>query len=96
MLKQSTSGGAFFALSEQFLLDGNAVICAEYDYSQNKVQFKVTATPEERNRARGTKYVQADMGMVYKDAVEWLQSHPEKRIMFFGLGCQAAAFLNFM
>ena len=95
-LVQSSSGGAFCALSEQFIINGNAIVCTEYDYSLNRVFFKIVTSIEERDIARGTKYVQASMGSIYKDSVQWLQNNPTKKIMFFGLGCQAAAFQNYL
>ena len=95
-LAKSSSGGAFRALSEQWILEGNAVVCTRYDYETQQVVFGIVSTIEGRDNACGSKYVQADMNRIYNDSVVWLRENPEKRLMFIGMGCQAAAFQNYM
>ncbi len=92
----SSSGGAFTALSDVFLEEGNAVVCAVYDYISHRVLFRIVDSREQRDLARGSKYLQAEMGSVYRDSVSWLAGHPEGKLLFFGLGCQAAAFQRYM
>ena len=95
-LLKSTSGGAFVALSEDFVNEGNAVACAKYDYESNNVVFTLVTNKAERDKARGTKYIQAQMGDIYAECVTWLKDHPGKKVMFFGLGCQTASFQQFI
>ena len=95
-LLKSTSGGAFTALSDALLQRGDAIVCAVYDYTVNIPVFRIVDSQNQRNLARGAKYVQAEMGRIYQESVDWLLENPSKKIAFFGLGCQAAAFRQFM
>ena len=95
-LMNSSSGGAFTALSDVFLKQGNAVLCSIYDYSSFKPRFQLVLTFEERDCARGSKYVQADMNLAFRESVDWLESHNDRKLAFFGLGCQAASFQQYM
>lgn len=96
ILIESSSGGMFTAFADLFLAGKNAVVCAVYDYERQIPVFQLITSEKERERAQGTKYVQADMGNIYEESVSWLKSNPEKKIVFFGLGCQTAAFKRFM
>lgn len=91
----SSSGGAFMALSDVFLNEGNAVVCAIYNYEKHTAEFQLVTTKEERDTARGSKYMQSKPGTVYKQAALWLKSHPEKQLLFVGMGCQAEGFRKF-
>lgn len=91
----SSSGGAFTALSNSFLVAGNAVIAATYSFSTHQQEYKLITTVDERNAARGSKYVQSIPGEIFKEAEAWLKVHPEKQLIFFGMGCQAAGFQSY-
>lgn len=39
LLERSSSGGAFTAISDYFLENGNAVVCAIYNYDSNRTEF---------------------------------------------------------
>ncbi len=95
-LLNSSSGGAFTALSNVLLQRGDAIVCAVYDYTVNTPVFRIVSSQKQRDFARGTKYVQAEMGKIYQESVDWLLENPSRIIAFFGLGCQAAAFRQFM
>lgn len=96
LLKKSSSGGAFRALSDVFLNAGNAVVCAVYDYDSHSTGFRMIFTKEERDQAIGSKYMQSIPGNIFRDALKWLKEHPEKELLFVGMGCQAAGFRRFM
>ena len=91
----SSSGGAFTALSDVFLVKGYAVACAVYDYNQKKVIYKLLTSPEERNMARGSKYIQSLPGNIFAECKSWLDQNPDKELLFVGLGCQAEGFRKF-
>lgn len=50
-LLHSSSGGAFVALSDAFLDNGDAVICAVYNYQTHAVEYQLVETHEEREGA---------------------------------------------
>lgn len=96
ILKKSSSGGIFTAISDLFLKNGDAVISSVYDYEKKAVRFQLIISIRKRNEARGSKYMQSDVGDIYRESVLWLEKHPDKKILFVGMGCQTAGFQRFM
>ena len=91
-LIQSSSGGAFTAISDYFLENGNAICATVYDYNTDRPVFRLLNTFEGRNDARGSKYIQSSPGDIFKEAYEWVKNNPDKKLMFIGTGCQADGF----
>lgn len=96
ILKYSSSGGAFTALSDCFLERGDAVLCTFYNYEAHRAQFRLIRTKQERDACRGSMYMQSDPLDSWKEGLLWLRQNPEKTLLFVGLGCQAAGFIQFM
>ena len=48
----SSSGGAFTALSDFFLKNGNAVVAAIYNYENHTAEFKMILDEEQREKAK--------------------------------------------
>lgn len=94
-LEKSSSGGMFTALSNVFLKKGNAVVSAVYDFDEKKTVFKLITTIQKRNEARGSKYMQSYPGNIFRESKQWLEMNPDKQLLFIGMGCQAAGFLNY-
>lgn len=94
-LNNSSSGGAFTALTDPFIRAGNAVLCAAYSYEHHQTEFRLIHSIEERDKSRGSMYMQSYTGGSWKDAFAWLKQNPEKKLMYVGLGCQAAGFIRF-
>jgi len=89
VLRVSTSGGAFTALSEPILANGGIVVGAAYDQNLN-VHHEIVETIEGLKRLRGVKYVHGKMGKEVLDGIlQALESG--RRVLFTGLPCQAAA-----
>ena len=84
-LLRSLSGGAFVALSDCFLDNGDAVVCAVYNYEDHATEFQLIENREERDKSIGSKYMQSKPGKIYKIAEDWLINHPEKRLLFVGM-----------
>lgn len=95
ILKNSSSGGAFTAISDLFLSRGDAIICAVYDYTEKEMTFRLITTSNERNEAMGSKYMQSKPGKIFKEASEWLKINPDKCLLFVGMGCQADGFRKY-
>ena len=93
VLKNSTSGGAFTAISD-FVLDlGGVVYGAAFD--ENMVVRHIRAeSVDERNAMRGSKYVQSDLkntfSLVKKDLKEG------KRVLFSGTPCQVDGLKHYL
>ena len=94
-LYSSSSGGMFSAIADNAISQGNAVACAVMDYEVKRVVFRILECADEIHLAQGSKYVQAYPGNILTDCVCWLDDHPGKKIVMFGLGCQIAGFKAF-
>lgn len=92
-LYNSTSGGAFSVLSDLILDKGGVVVGAMME-SDFMVRHVVATTKEERDRMRGSKYVQSDIGFVFREIKKYLQE--ERYVMFVGTPCQTAGLLSFL
>lgn len=90
--EQSQSGGAFTAISDLVLHNGGVVYgCELVDFC---TAFHTRAeNREERNRQRGSKYIQSDLFGIYAAIQADLQSG--KQVLFSGTPCQVAAVKSF-
>ena len=94
-LMSSSSGGAFTALSDFFLENGNAVVAAIYNYENHTAEFQMILDENQSERAKGSKYMQSKPGCIYREAYNWLLENPEKELLFVGMGCQSDGFRKF-
>lgn len=89
----STSGGAFTALSDTVLQKGGTVYGAGYDDDMRVCHLR-TDTKNKRDTLRGSKYVQSNLGNVFKD----IEIDISKGILtlFVGNPCQVAGLRNYL
>ena len=95
VLRSSSSGGLFTVLSDRFLHCGGAVISSVYQYDTHRAEFCLITEKSERDRAKGSKYVQSSMGDIFRKAREWLVEDSERKLLFVGTGCQAEGFRKY-
>ena len=93
VLWQSTSGGAFTALSDAILRQGGIVYGADYD-PEFHVLHRRAETAEQRDRMRISKYVQSDLRDTFSQIVNDLETG--RKVLFSGTPCQAAGLRGFM
>lgn len=93
VLGRSQSGGAFTALSDVVLENGGVVYGAVADGAAY-VRHTRTQTKDGRDEMRGSKYIQSDMGNVFRLVKDDLQSGRE--VMFTGTPCQVAGLNSFL
>lgn len=86
-LMRSQSGGAFYAISQHAIQRGFVIYGAAFDEQFHVVHRRAT-TEEERDRFRGTKYVQSNVTTIYKDLFDDLKNG--KTVLFSGTPCQVA------
>ena len=72
-----------------------AIVCALYNYKTHAMEFKLITDKNDRDAARGSKYVQSKPATVFRQANHWLKEHPEKNLLFVGMGCQADGFRKY-
>lgn len=98
ILKESSSGGAFTAISDYILSIGGVVVGAVIDNNDFCVKHVCGETNVLRDRMRGSKYVQSSLKEVLPDIKKYIDE--EKLILFSGTPCQCAAirslFRNFL
>lgn len=93
VLKQSTSGGAFTAVSDVILKE-DGIVCG-VDFDENfRVVHKMAEDTKGRDRFRFSKYVQSDLGNIFQEIKrELIQG---KKVLFTGTPCQCAGLKGFM
>lgn len=90
---KSTSGGVYTAISDLILNEFGSVYGVKFDEDFKVVHSKAIDF-KERNKFRGSKYVQSDLGDVFNQIQNDLKSG--KSILFTGTGCQVAGLRKFM
>lgn len=94
-LNSSSSGGAFTAISDFFLKNGNAVVAVVYNYETHTAEFQMILDQIQREKAKGSKYMQSKLGNIYKEVYRWMMENPGKELLFVGMGCQSDGFRKF-
>lgn len=89
----STSGGVFSELANEVLLDRGLVIGARYN-EKHLVEHAIIESIEGIEKLRQSKYVQSDIGDIFKKIEEKLIDN--KLIAFCGSPCQVAGLINFL
>lgn len=87
VLKNSTSGGAFSLITDQ-VLNKDGVVFATALREDFSVAIISARTQKERNKMRGSIYVQSYVGNTYKNVKEQVQCNTE--VAFIGTPCQVA------
>lgn len=89
----SRSGGIFTALSD-VMLNQNGVIYGVGYKDGFKVCYKRAETEEQRDEFRGSKYVQSEVGEIFKQVKSDLDAG--KKVLFSGTPCHVAGLAKFI
>ncbi len=92
ILRHSSSGGVFTALSEIILREGGVVFGAAFDKNW-RVHHTSIRSLDELDKLRGSKYVQSQIGDVYRQVRDALKS---TQVLFSGTPCQCAGLKHFL
>lgn len=87
-IKGSSSGGVAASLYENAIKEGYYIVGTYLDESFH-AKMKVTNKAEDIELFKGSKYIQADAGTVYKEILELLKKG--EKLLFIGTPCQCAA-----
>ena len=90
---QSSSGGLFYELASHILRTGGYVCGAVFDEDFH-VKHIVSNSHQDLLRMMGSKYVQSDMGLCYRQIQEKLQAG--HTVLFSGCPCQVAGLRIFL
>ncbi len=91
--EQSSSGGIFTMLAEKIILEKGVVFGVRFDKHWQAV-FDYTETVEGLAAFRGSKYLQARVGNIYKNVKDFLKQG--RKVLFSGTPCQVAALQHFL
>ena len=90
----SSSGGAFTAISDWVLLQGGTIYGAAFDKETFYVKHISAECTDERNSMRGSKYVQSSLGYVFKNIKKDVDLG--KKVLFSGTPCQCAGLCSYL
>ena len=93
VLQESSSGGIFSVLANEYIKNNGKIYGAAFDEKFNVVHVGVENL-EGLKRLRGSKYVQAIVGNAYIDAKAFLKQG--RKVMFSGTACQIAGLKKFL
>ncbi len=85
--KTSTSGGVYTAISDYFLKKSGIVYGVKFDNKFDAIHSKAI-TAEERDKFKGSKYVQSELKDTFKQIKHDLEDG--NSVLFTGTGCQVA------
>ena len=89
----SASGGLFYTIASYVIGHGGVVFGSVYGENL-KVKHVSARTLQEVQAMRGSKYVQSDLGTVFKEIKDELKKG--KLVYFTGIGCQVAGLYAFL
>ena len=93
VVTNSSSGGAFTAISDHILEQNGIVYGAAHDKNHNTIHIRASNT-EGRDMCRGSKYVQSDLTDVFSMVRDDLQKR--NKVLFTGTPCQVAGLNEFL
>ena len=93
ILRHSSSGGVFSAISEIILNDGGIIFGAAFDNNW-RVQHTQAENFIELEKLRGSKYVQSKIGDIYQRIKKYLVNG--RKVLFSGTACQCAGLKHFL
>ena len=91
--KTSSSGAAFIAISDYILNYGGIVYGAAFD-EKFRVVHKRAKNKEQRDEFKKSKYVQSDMGEIFKQVKQDLAD--DRLVLFSGTPCQVDGLKNYL
>lgn len=93
VLQESSSGGAFTAISDAILSIGGVVYGACINPFDFRVKHICALDKETRNTMRGSKYVQSECS-IYKKIAKDIEDG--RQVLFSGTPCECAALISFL
>ena len=92
-IKKSQSGAAFALISDAIIEKGEVVYGVGYT-GKFRITTKRAITKEEKDEFRGSKYVQSDLGNIFKEVKQDLSMG--RKVLFSGTPCQIAGLTSYL
>ena len=93
IVKKSSSGGLFIPLSD-YILEENGMICGAKFNEEYLVTHDITNNKEIRDSFCGSKYLQSNVGDIYKEVEKNLKVG--RKVLFTGTPCQVDGLKNYL
>lgn len=93
IVKQSSSGAAFYLFAEKIINDGGYVSGVTID-SEFHVKHILINSVQDLYKLMGSKYVQSDTGVIFKEIEQIINK--EKYVLFSGTPCQCAGLVSYL
>lgn len=93
-LRRKSSSGGMFTLLAEYVLEKGGYVCGAVLTENFEVEHVIIDSPEKLERLRGSKYVQSNTKLIYREIKKLLDGG--KTVMFTGTPCQAAGLSNFL
>ncbi len=91
---QSTSGGIYYILAQNFIKNGGYIVGSVYDKDYKGAHHSVGNTIEDLKKIMGSKYFQSNAEGIYGQVKDLLEG--DKKVLFCGTPCQSAALQSFL
>lgn len=92
-VRQVSSSGGMFTVLAEYVLRHRGVVCGAAMESDFRVHHICIDREEELDKLRQSKYVQSDIGLIYREIRNYLDDN--RRVLFVGCPCQVAAARNY-
>lgn len=90
---QSRSGGIFTAVSD-WVISKNGLVCGAEFTDDWKVKHSIADNASDRDKFRGSKYIQSDMGTCFQEVCQYLKE--DRYVLFTGTACQVAGLKKYI
>ena len=88
-IRQISSSGGVFTLAAEWVIDQGGVVAGAMYEDDFSVKLGFVSKKEDLGKMRGSKYIQAKPGMIYRETKDYLEQG--KLVLFTGLPCHVAA-----
>lgn len=89
----SSSGGAFTVLAEEIINQGGVVVGAAWIDDYN-VEHVVAESINDLEKLRGSKYVQSNTAMTYRETKRFLENG--RKVLYTGMPCQIDGLMHYL
>lgn len=92
--EKSASGGLFSAFANLYYRQDKGIVCASLFDKSLKLKISISSNKDDLVKLRGSKYVQSEVGLIYRDIRKLLLDGCE--VFFLGTPCQVAGLRSFL
>ena len=88
-IRKISSSGGVFTLAAEWIIDRGGLVAGAMYEEDFSVRLGFVSKKEDLGKMRGSKYIQAKPGMIYRETKDYLEQG--KLVLFTGLPCHVAA-----